>query len=92
MTPFISRVAPKLAKNPTGFGFLATRNAYEGLAYGVGATVDELQQKIRGVSKENIIDASKEGFKEGALWWALPGFAFESALKGAGLLLAGKNH
>lgn len=88
--PFISRVAPKLAKNPTGFGFLAARNAYEGLAYGVGATVDELQQKIRGVSKENIIDASKEGFKEGALWWALPGFAFESALKGAGLLLAGK--
>jgi|TARA_R100001463_G_scaffold20956_3_gene50756 hypothetical protein len=86
----IGKIAPKLAKNPSGFGYMLARNGIEGTAFALGKVADELQQKIRGVSRQSIMESAKDGAVEGALWWALPGFAFESLFKGAGLLLAGR--
>ncbi len=86
----ISQLFPKLAKNPTGYGYLLTRNLYEGMAFGLGRTLDEVQQKLKGVSRETMTDAMKDGAYEGMVWWALPGFGFEALFKGVGGLLAGK--
>ena len=50
----ISQLFPKLAKNPTGYGYLLTRNLYEGMAFGLGRTLDEVQHAFTVISAERI--------------------------------------
>jgi len=85
---FAPKVFPRLAKDPTSFKYLFGKNLAEGVAFGIGVGVDEALQKAQGISRQSWGETASEGFKEG-LFWAVPGFALESAMKGIGIFVGG---